>query len=110
MPDELTWVPRAGVLVAVQTEPPPPPPLVDVHQLIACPTCRARVDETCKSATGHRTTPHASRLAPRLCPCGASLAPRRRLCDPCAAKALRVSKRDYLRRRRAAQRAQKAAA
>lgn len=101
MPDVITWVPRRGILVAVPTKLEPPPPAVAVHRLIACPTCHAHVDETCKTASGHRTTPHASRLAPRLCPCGATLGARRRLCDLCAVEASRVSKRDYLRRRRA---------
>jgi hypothetical protein len=74
---------------------------IDVHDLIACPTCFARVDETCRTRGGNVTGPHGSRLAPRLCSCGGRLKHQRRMCDACAHEATRISKRDYLRRRRA---------
>lgn len=56
---------------------------LDMQKLIACPTCHAKVTESCRSQTGHRTTPHGSRLVPRLCVCGSLLAPRRRYCNGC---------------------------
>lgn len=64
-------------------KPDKPAKALDVSQLIACPTCRAKVTESCRTRSGHTTKPHGSRLAPRLCPCGSLLAPRRRYCDPC---------------------------
>lgn len=95
------WVPdRRGVMRWEQTEEVLPEP-TPIHELIACPTCHARVDETCKTATGRITTPHGSRLTPRLCGCGVVLAKQKRLCSPCAEESSRVSKRDYLRRKRA---------
>lgn len=99
------WVPTGrGTVVwepdKVRRERQPPRPPIDLTDLIACPTCRAKVTESCRTPSGHTTTPHGSRLAPRLCLCGELLTWRRRLCDPCAAKALRASKRDYLRRLR----------
>lgn len=70
--------------------------------LIACPSCHAKVTEPCRTSSGHTTTPHSCRLTGRLCECGATLTSQRRMCDPCRDDSLRVSKRDYLRRRRAA--------
>ena len=74
---------------------------MNVHDLIACPTCHARVDQPCRSASGHTTT-HSNRLAPRLCPCGMTLKPRRTLCDWCATQSIKATKRAYARRKRAA--------
>lgn len=79
MREQIAWRRRGLVQVAapaVETE-------RKVHDLVACPTCRARVDECCRTPSGHTRPPHKSRLAPRLCPCGAPLARRRRYCDPC---------------------------
>ena len=44
--------PRRRVLVWIQTEPDPDP----ITHLIACPTCRAGVTETCRTRNGHRTS------------------------------------------------------
>ena len=82
---------------------------VDLSKLIACPTCRATVLQSCRVLSGKTKgrvagTPHRLRLAPRLCPCGSTLAPHRQLCEPCALRSLRESKRDYMRRQRAAAR------
>lgn len=77
---------------------------VDVALLIACPTCHAKVTEICRTRSGRRTTPHDSRLAPRLCCCGTLLAPRARYCEPCRDEANRASKRESQRRIRAARR------
>jgi hypothetical protein len=94
------WVPRRGVLVWTPDSK-GNRRAINVHDLIACPTCRARVDEVCRTETGHSTKPHASRLAPRLCPCGANVRPQATYCHDCAREEMRRSKRDYLRRRRA---------
>lgn len=80
--------------------------------MIACPTCRAKVNQTCTTISGHTRNMHKSRLAPRLCDCGELLAWKRRLCDNCREAATRESKRirapkdrerkaAYLRERRA---------
>lgn len=78
------------------------PPPIDLSKMIACTFCHATVTQPCRRPSGHTTTPHEGRVVPRLCPCGSSLAPRRRYCDPCAVKMHRESKRDHLRRKRAA--------
>lgn len=80
----------------------------DLTRLIACPACRAKVTETCRTSSGHTRTPHDCRLAPRLCICGAVLAGHRRYCDFCRDEVNRINKRDHLRRRRAQQRAEAA--
>ncbi|MDB5716491.1 MAG: hypothetical protein JWO15_3888 [Sphingomonadales bacterium] len=95
------WVPADGIMRWVETPVEAPTP-INLHALIACPTCRARVDQTCRTRSGHTTTPHQSRLAPRLCQCGALLDWRRRYCEPCAVEAVRVIKRESQRRIRAA--------
>lgn len=80
------WVQRGLVWRLERVEAPPTPPTsepVEVGLLRACPTCRALVNQSCRTVSGHTTTPHGSRLVPRLCLCGAPLAPRRRYCDPC---------------------------
>jgi hypothetical protein len=97
------WELRGAVRVAV------PAPQVNtevvartVHDLIACATCRARVDESCKTSSGKRRRPHDLRFAPQLCPCGNSRGgPKRKLCPSCAEISTREAKRDYMRRRRA---------
>lgn len=86
----------------VETEPAPP---IDLHAFIACPTCRARIDETCKTASGHTTTPHGNRLVARRCRCGADVEAHRRYCDPCAKLSIQASKNEHARLRRAAARA-----
>jgi hypothetical protein len=94
----LRWVPRRHIPTLKRD---------DLHRLVACPTCHARVDETCRSdgtrADGARPrrTPHLSRLAPRLCACGARLEWKRKVCDWCRDEANRANKRDYMRRLRA---------
>ena len=105
------WTTRPGSLgvqvwVSTAPERPPMPPERDVSKLIACPTCHAHVDQSCKTRTGHTTTLHKSRLTPRLCRCGASLDWRRRNCDACAPAALKESKAASARRIRAIRRQQ----
>lgn len=103
-----TWQPgRWGVL---RWAPTPPEPIFSVHDLIACPTCHARVDETCRTKRGNRTTPHGSRITPRLCPCGKSLQPQRRMCSPCVKETSLANKRAWNARRRAARETEKVAA
>ena len=78
---------------------------VDLSELLACPTCHARVDQTCRTKSGHRTTPHGNRIVPRQCKCGRALAPRKRFCDECRAETRRSTKRAWDQRRKAAERA-----
>ena len=92
------WVPGPTPLVA-----PKPIPT----NLVACPYCRAKVSQSCKSSGGNSVAPHSVRLAARLCPCGDIPAPRRRYCEPCrlAARALTYQLREMrnpTRERRAA--------
>lgn len=74
---------------------------VDLSKLIACITCRATVLQSCRTKSGHTTTPHDTRVAPRLCRCGALLKRRERYCRPCSAAALQQSKNEHGARRRA---------
>lgn len=86
MPEEIHWGRRGLIQVATKPVPPPPTPSArpsPMHALIACGTCGARVDESCRTVNGHTTKPHEGRVAPRLCPCGAPLAYRKRYCTPC---------------------------
>jgi len=77
--------------------------VINTTLLLACPTCHAKVSETCRTRSAHTTTPHDSRLAPRLCQCGAAMRSRARYCDLCRVAANRRSKRESQRRIRAAQ-------
>lgn len=70
-------------------------------QLVACPYCRAHVDQPCRTRSGHHATkPHSCRLTPRLCPCGEPPAPYRYYCDQCRDEARHESQSAYARRRR----------
>lgn len=81
---------------------------VDLSKLIACPTCRATVVQSCRVVSGktkgRRREHHKLRLTPRLCRCGDTLAPQCQLCEACRVECLRESKRNYMRRVRAARR------
>jgi hypothetical protein len=67
-PDALTdgaWLPDDRMTLRwVANAAPPPARRDDLHRLIACPTCHAKVDETCRSDGGRgdgarpRRTPH----------------------------------------------------
>lgn len=65
--------------------------------LIACPTCRARIAQSCKTKAGNPREPHVTRLVPRRCPCGARLAARKTYCEDCRRKARKAT---YKRRER----------
>jgi hypothetical protein len=69
----------------------------DVAQMIACPTCLAKVCESCRTASGN-STEHHLRLVPRRCRCGGLLEPKRTYCDPCGDVA---RKQTYYRREEA---------
>lgn len=102
---EWAWALRGAVLVAQPVvRVAQPRREINVHDLIACPTCRARMDEGCRTKSGRRTTPHGSRLVAKVCICGGKIDYHRKLCDSCRDAALRESKRDYARRARAARR------
>ncbi|KAB2808339.1 hypothetical protein F9L07_22755 [Pimelobacter simplex] len=99
MPDLIAWERRGMILVAPGTSTTPPTPTYDVSELIACPTCHARVVERCKSATGTPRSPHVNRLVPRRCPCGESLDDRKQFCEWCRREARQET---YARRERRA--------
>lgn len=98
------WVVGAGGVRVWQDERPQPdaPKLglpiepqrenVDMHELYACTTCPARVDEPCVTSGGNRVKyrHHAGRLAPRLCRCGGTVNNNARMCPSCANAAHRV--------------------
>lgn len=91
---------RIRVWVPEPFTPPTSAPKADVHQLIACPKCHARADQTCRTKNGERTKNHTERLIPRLCRCGASLEQWRKLCDECRNEAARESQRGRRKRAR----------
>lgn len=45
--------------------------------------CGARATETCRTENGNRTKNHTYRSAPRVCPCGAEVKWKGRLCREC---------------------------
>lgn len=93
---QLEWVTVDGIKVARprrRASPSEPLTDADVAQMIACPTCLAKVCEPCRTASGNATE-HQLRLIPRRCRCG-SLLTGRLYCDACAATA---RKRTYYRR------------
>ncbi len=63
-------------------------------RLLACPTCHARLTETCRTTGGNPTADHAERLVSRRCPCGAPVAAKKRYCEPCRLAARRRTYRD----------------
>jgi hypothetical protein len=75
---------------------------LDMHELFACTTCPARVDEPCRTPTGGRVAHggHAGRLAPRLCRCGSTVIGNARMCPPCANESHRVSQQLSVQKRR----------
>lgn len=62
------------------------PPTYAAHELIACPFCLARMDESCKTDGGWS---HASRLLKRVCACGGPVRPREPMCGFCRAEMAR---------------------
>lgn len=97
-PDMLTdgtWQPDGAILRWVSNS--APAPAVNVADLIACPTCRSKGGETCKSRGGNAVLPHTSRIVARYCPCGTPLrhrrGSRRKLCDDCRHEESCASKR-----------------
>lgn len=105
-----SWQPSGAVMRWVADDPYADAPELDMRLLVACPTCRAAVDQTCRTRSGHTTTPHGSRLAPRLCRCGAQLGWHRRMCDPCRDASLQASKNEWAERKRASRARRKDAA
>lgn len=73
-------------------EPIEPEPVIPVRELppsaIACPTCKATVTETCRSATGQRSKDHAARWVKRQCPCGEPVGKGQTACDACRERAV----------------------
>lgn len=82
------WAPNSrGVQVWVRDDPAPvyiePQRPVALDQMIACPTCHAKVTQTCRTKTGNRTHDHGSRIVPRMCPCGEPIDGRASYCAEC---------------------------
>ena len=76
------------------------PDAPELHDLIACPRCLAKMTEPCRLPSGGPCVPHRSRLVGAVCQCGQPLAPKCRLCDSCRASARRASWRAYKERLR----------
>ena len=75
----LRWVPE-----------PKPVRVKDDPAAIACPKCRARADQTCRTKKGHKTTDHAARIIPRCCPCGTPVGYKKQRCDACLVHVQRI--------------------
>jgi hypothetical protein len=90
------WIKRGHIVVWVPAA--PPPRKVDLSTLVACPTCRARVVQSCRTKSGHTTAAHANRLVQRRCGCGRDLPGQRRYCDECRDERNRMSKRAWSQR------------
>jgi hypothetical protein len=56
---------------------------MDPLKLVACPTCGAKVGQSCRTKNGNRAGSHKDRLTPRLCECGSVATPNCTMCDPC---------------------------
>lgn len=76
----------------------------NLDQLIACPTCGASVNRPCRTSGGHPAASHKSRLAPRLCECGARVPAMKTMCVPCRdevrRETVRTAQARYKQRRR----------
>lgn len=100
----LRWVPSDSERAPEATPGPAPEParhLFDPMRLIACPTCRARLAEPCRTTSGTTRTAHAARLVARVCKCGEKpYAPSARYCTTCRDAARRITWNNYAERRR----------
>lgn len=83
-----SWVQRGMIRI---WEPAPPAPAVlrtpsyAPHDLIACPTCHARMDEFC-TRPGSKRHSHDARLVKRVCSCGGPVRTREPICGLCRAE------------------------
>lgn len=69
---------------------------LDVHNLIACPRCKALIYQRCKTANGNDRHDHPERIVERRCRCGKPLpkAKGRYWCDDCRAVHKQEQNRD----------------
>lgn len=83
------WVRRSGVQVWVANPVlEPKRPTFVPHELIACPTCLARMDEKCRQPDGaNRRRTCAARLVKRVCSCGGRVRHKEEVCGFCRAEA-----------------------
>lgn len=100
------WVVVRGIMRArpLLDEPPfPSREITNVHDLRACLSCPARMDEPCVTRRGKTSrNPHAGRLVRRVCSCGAQLAwAHAARCPACAYERHRAQDREWRRRQRA---------
>lgn len=98
-----TWEPDGPILR--WTPAPLLPSFQRDHLYLACPTCHARIDQLCRTRTGHHRTPHTSRLVPKRCGCGETIGFNRKLCDTCRDDARRENGRRGMQATRARRRA-----
>src|SRR5690349_21088730 len=110
-PVELTdveWVTVRGIKRARPIQRAPQPtiePASALADLIACPTCHAKITEVCRTPSGHSTDEHDTRIVSRRCGCGDPIPPRCKYCPTCRAKRDQASKNEHNRLLRAARRA-----
>jgi hypothetical protein len=109
-PDVLTdgrWAPDGLILRWTPADQLPPlqRDAHDIALLIACPTCRVKVSQRCRTRTGNPRMPHPTRLVAKKCGCGNALGRWRKLCDACHLRNKRESTREASRRLRARRRA-----
>ena len=74
------WTKRGHIVVWVPSK---PPVALPGEFPIACPRCKARANEGCRTWAGRRTKSHGVRVLPRLCNCGAELGRYQQKCDGC---------------------------
>lgn len=98
------WVNVRGVMRWEQNE---AAKVETVADLVACPTCGAKLSEPCRTGSGNATR-HVDRVLPRRCPCGNPMQPGSFFCtSECRSQARaatyeRREKRNPTRERRAA--------
>lgn len=71
------------------------------RSLIACPTCQATIDQSCRDVDGVWTSNHPARVVRRRCHCGSDAGEGSTYCGPCSDNAKRESWRASKRRARA---------
>lgn len=102
------WVPIGGIMRWCAGEEPAAEVAArfDFSTLIACPTCAAKVTQSCRTTSGYPAKAHRARITSRRCPCGARAPSNAILCEPCRLQARRDSWRAAQRRLRARRRDQ----
>lgn len=110
------WVLRRGGIRVYVPVPLPEPvvwptrEIVDAHELRACLSCPARVDEPCVTSSGNVSKrDHVGRLVKRSCRCGRAVVRNATRCPSCAHERHKEQQRIHISIKRAAARERQAA-